>query len=80
MLKKTEFEAKANKIYESNKNDWERKYYGKVIAIDIEAEKLVAVADTILEVDKLIDRLFPDHRVLVRRVGVKSAVARVFRA
>ncbi len=80
MLKKTELEAKANKIYESNKKNWESKYYGKVIAIDLDAEKMVAVADNILEVDKLIDRLCPDHRVLVRRVGAKPGVARVFRA
>lgn len=79
MLKKTDFEAKANKIYESNKKDWESRYYGKVIAIDLDSEKLAAVADSLLEVDKLIDILCPDHKVLVRRVGEKSTVARVFR-
>ncbi len=78
MFKKTEFEAKANKIYNANKKDWESKYYGKVIAIDLDAEKLIAIADSLLEVDKLIDRLCPDHKVLVRRVGENPTVARVF--
>lgn len=80
MLNKTDFEKRANKIYESYKKDWESRYYGKVIAIDLDAEKLVAVADTMLEVDKQIDRLCPDHKVLIRRVGDKPAVARAFRA
>lgn len=76
MFKKTEFESKANKIYESNKHDWESKYYGKVIAIDLDTEKFIAVADSLLEVDKLIDSLYPDHKVFVRRVGDNPAVAR----
>lgn len=79
-MPKNEFEAKANKIYNANKKDWETKYHGKVIAIDIDAGKLIAVADSLLEVDKLIDRLCPDHNVFVRRVGAKPGVARVFRA
>ena len=78
MFKKTEFEAKANKIYNANKKDWESKYYGKVIAIDLDGEKLIAIADSLLEVDKLIDRLCPAHKVLVRRVGDNPTVARVF--
>ncbi len=79
MLKKSEFEGKAKKIYDTNKKDWENKYYGKVIAIDLDAEKLIAVADSLLEADELIDRLCPDHKVLVRRVGANPTVARVFR-
>jgi hypothetical protein len=79
MPNKTIFEKKANKIYETNKNDWETRYYGKIIAIDIDAGKLIAVADSLLEVDKLIDRLCPEHKVFVRRVGAKPGVARVFR-
>ncbi|MCX9014143.1 MAG: hypothetical protein OIN89_05010 [Candidatus Methanoperedens sp.] len=79
MIKNTGLEAKANKIYESNKKDWESKYYGKVVAIDLETEKLAAVADSLLEVDELIDKLCPTHKVLVRKVGKKSTVARVFR-
>ena len=79
MLRKSEFEGKANKIYDTNKKDWESKYYGKVIAIDLDAEKLIAVADSLIEVDTLIDRLCPEHKVLVRRVGVNPTVARVFR-
>lgn len=80
MFKKSEFEAKANKIYDANKKDWESKYYSKVIAIDLDEEKLIAVADSLLEVDKLVDRLSPNRRVFVRRVGEKPAVARIFRA
>ncbi len=80
MFKKNEFEAKANKIYDTNRKDWETRYHGKVIAIDIDAGKLIAVADSLLEADKLIDRLCPEHKVFVRRVGDKTAVARVFRA
>ncbi|MDO8728185.1 MAG: hypothetical protein Q7J35_19190 [Candidatus Methanoperedens sp.] len=79
MLRKSEFEGKAKKIYDKNKNDWESKYYGKVIAIDLDAEKLIAVADSLFEVDKSVDRLCPDHKVLVRRVGDNPTVARVLR-
>ncbi len=76
---KIEFDTKANKIYEFNKQDWESRYYDKVIAIDLDAEKLIAVADSLLEIDELIDRLCPDHEVLVRKVGTNPTVARVFR-
>lgn len=76
MLNKTDFERKANKIYESNKNDWESRYYGKVIAIDLDEEKLIGVANSLLEVDKLIDGLCPNNKVLVRRVGAYPTVAR----
>jgi len=78
MFKRNEFETKANKLYDANKKDWESKYYGKVIAIDLDAEKLVAVADSLFEVDTLIDRLCPNHKVLVRRVGKNPTVARLF--
>lgn len=76
MFKKNEFEAKASKIYDANKKEWETRYHGKVIAIDIDAGKLVAVADSLLEVDKLIDGLCPNNKVLVRRVGAYPTVAR----
>ncbi len=80
MLNKADFETKANKIYEINKRDWESKYYGKVIAIDLDKEKFIAVANSLLEADKLIDSLCPDHRVFVRRVGVDPTVARICKA
>lgn len=76
MLNKTDFERKANKIYESNRNEWESRYYGKVIAIDLDEEKLIGVANSLLEVDKLIDGLCPNNKVLVRRVGAYPTVAR----
>ncbi len=49
MLKKSDFEGKANKIYDINKKDWGSKYYGKVIAIDLDDEKLIAVANSLTE-------------------------------
>jgi len=76
---KPELDAIANKIYEFNKLDWESKYYAKMIAIDVDAEKLIAVSDSLIEIDNLLDSICPDHKVLIRKVGIDPAVARVLK-
>jgi hypothetical protein len=43
MLEPDVFDEKAKHIYEAHKNEWERLYNGKIIAIDIDSSDLISV-------------------------------------
>lgn len=77
MLESNVFDEKAKCIYEAHKEEWEKLYSGKVIAIDIDANDLVSVGENIEEVDLKARSKRPGHQIFVRRVGKNPATARL---
>ena len=75
MLEPDTFDEKAKRIYEAHKNEWERLYNGKIIAIDIDASDFVSVGENIGDVDLEARRERPGHRIFMRRVGKNPAVS-----
>jgi hypothetical protein len=73
MLEPNVFDEKAKCIYESHKEEWETLYSGKVIAIDIDANDLVPVGESIEEVDLKARNERPGHQIFVRKVGKNPA-------
>jgi hypothetical protein len=71
------FDEKAKKIYESHREEWEKLYDEKIIAIDIDTNDLVSVGEHIVDVDLEARRKRPGHRIFVRRVGKNPAVVRL---
>ncbi len=43
MLNSNKFDEKAKHIYEAHKEEWEKLYNGKIIAIDIDANDFVSI-------------------------------------
>ncbi len=70
-------DEKARHIYEAHKEDWEKLYSGKIIAIDIEENNLAAVGERIGDVDIDARKKRPGHRLFMRRAGKNPATVRV---
>lgn len=70
-------DEKAKNVYETNREEWEKLYMGKIIAIDIEENDLVAVGEHIGDVDLDARKKRPDHRLFMRRVGKNPATVRL---
>lgn len=77
MLGPNIFDEKAKRIYEAHKEEWEKLYNGKIIAIDIDANDFVSVGENIGDVDLEARKERPGHRIFMRRVGKNPAVARL---
>ncbi|AKB58678.1 hypothetical protein [Methanosarcina barkeri] len=71
------FDVEAKNIYEAHKEEWEKRYSGKIIAIDVDANDLVSVGDHLKDVSLRARKERPDHRLFVRRVGNNPSVARL---
>lgn len=71
------FDLKAKHIYEAHKQEWEKLYYGKLIAIDIDNNDFASVGDHLKDVSLKARKERPGHRFFVRRVGKNPAVARL---
>lgn len=50
MLDANKFDEKANRIYEAHKEEWEKLYDKKIIAIDIDANDFASVGDSLRDV------------------------------
>ncbi|HLB70979.1 MAG TPA: hypothetical protein VJJ51_08035 [Candidatus Methanoperedens sp.] len=70
-------DEKARQIYEAHREDWEKLYNGKIIAIDIEDNNIASVGEHIGEVDLEARKKRPGHRLFMRRVGKNPAVVRL---
>ena len=70
-------DEKANHIYESHKDEWEKMYFGKIIAIDIDENDLATVGDDVSTVGRVVRRERPGHQIFMRRVGKNSSIARL---
>lgn len=68
---------KQKKIYQAHKEKWEKLYYGKIIAIDIDANDCASVGDHLKDVSLRARQERPGHRFFVRRVGKNPSVARL---
>jgi len=77
MLEPNKFDEKAKSIYEAHKEEWEKLYNGKIIAIDIDANDLASIGENISDVDLEARRERPGHQIFMRRVGKNPAVARL---
>ena len=77
MLDPDIFDEKAKSIYETHKDEWEKLYNGKIIAIDIDADDLVSVGENIGDVDLEARRERPGHQIFMRRVGNNSATSKL---
>ena len=67
-------DKKAEEIYEMHKEEWEKLYYGKVVAIDIDNCDLVAVGEKPGKVGIEARGKRFNHRIFMRRVGKDPAV------
>ena len=70
-------DEKARHIYEAHREDWEKLYIGKIIAIDIEENDLASVGERIGDVDLDARKKRPGHRLFMRRVGKNPATVRL---
>ncbi|PWB53985.1 MAG: hypothetical protein C3F06_05425 [Candidatus Methanoperedenaceae archaeon] len=70
-------DEKARHIYETHREEWEKLYSGKIIAIDIEENNLVSVGEHISDVDFEARKRRPGHRLFMRRVGNNPATVRL---
>ena len=70
-------DEKARQIYETHREEWEKLYSGKIIAIDIEENNLVFVGEHIGIVDLEARKKRPGHRLFMRRVGKNPATVRL---
>ena len=70
-------DEKARQIYETHREEWEKLYSGKIIAIDIEENNLVFVGEHIGIVDLEARKKRPGHRLFIRRVGKNPATVRL---
>jgi len=77
MLEPNIFDEKAKQIYEAHKDEWERLYNGKIVAIDIDTNDLASVGENIGDVDLEARRERPGHQIFMRRVGKNPAIARL---
>jgi len=71
-------DEKAKHIYESHKDKWEKLYFGKIIAIDIDENDLATVGDDAATVGQTVKRERPGHRIFMRRVGKNPSIARLW--
>lgn len=71
-------DEKAKHIYESHKDKWEKLYFGKIIAIDIDENDLATVGDDATTVGQTVKRERPGHRIFMRRVGKNPSIARLW--
>ncbi len=70
-------DEKARQIYEAHREDWEKLYNGKIIAIDIEDNNIASIGEHIGDVDLEARKKRPGHRLFMRRVGKNPAVVRL---
>ncbi len=70
-------DEKAKQIYETHKEEWEKLYSGKIIAIDVEENNLASVGEHIGDVDLEARKKRPGHRLFMRRVGRNPATVRL---
>lgn len=76
MLGADEDGEKEKYIYEAHKEEWERLYYGKIIAIDIDVNDFASVGDQFREVGLKARKERPGHHIFIRRVGKNPVVLR----
>jgi len=70
-------DEKAKQIYETHREEWEKLYSGKIIAIDVEENNLASVGENIGIVDLEARKKRPGHRLFMRRVGRNPATVRL---
>jgi hypothetical protein len=70
-------DEKARHIYDAHREEWEKLYSGKIIAIDVEENNLASVGEHIGDVDIEARKKRPGHRLFMRRVGKNPAVVRL---
>ena len=67
-------DKKAEEIYDRHKEEWEKLYHKKIVAIDIDNCDLVAVGENAGKVGLEARRKRLNHRIFMRRVGKDPAV------
>lgn len=70
-------ESMVSDIYESYKDEWEKLYYEKIIAIDIDENALAAVGEDVGKVGLEARNRRPAHRIFMRKVGKDPSVVRL---
>ncbi len=67
----------AKKIYESHREEWEKLYSGKIIAIDIDENDFATVGDNVSMVGLAARTKRPGHRIFMQRVGKNPSIVRL---
>jgi hypothetical protein len=69
----SELVEKGEEIYQRRKEEWERLYLNKIIAIEVEKGELAGAGDELNEVYKKAIRNYPKSHFYFRRVGPCAA-------
>ena len=74
----SELVKRGEEVYQRKKEEWERLYLEKIIAIEVEKEDLAGVGDNIDEVcDKALNK-YPGSKFFFRKVGPCRAAGYLF--
>ena len=65
-------------VYEENREEWERRYLGKIVAIEVESRRLAGIGDTLEEAYEEAVKRFPGKKFYFRRVGPCPAPTYLF--
>jgi len=73
-----ELVKRGERVYEANREKWERLYPGKIIAIEIEGKILAGVGETLDEACEKALEEYPDKRFYFRKVGPCPATSHLY--
>lgn len=69
---------KGEQIYKRNKEKWEREYGGKIVAIEVDKEKIAGVGDGLEEAWKHAREKYPGSKFYFRKVGSCAATSHLY--
>lgn len=61
--------TEADLVYEREKEELERRYFGKIVAIDVDSKAIVGVGDSILEAYREAKKKTSKNKFAYKRVG-----------
>jgi hypothetical protein len=65
-------------VYSENKDEWEKAYFGKIIAIEVESKELAGIGETLDEAYEDALKKYPDKQFYFRKVGPCPAPTYLF--
>ena len=66
------------RIYEENREEWERSYSGMIIAIETESKRLAGVGESVDDAYRKALKKYPRRQFYFRRVGEEKAAGYLF--
>jgi len=66
------------RIYEENREEWEKAFYGKIIAIETESEQMAGVGESVDDAYQKALKKYPGRRFYFRKVGKEKSAGYLF--